>query len=56
MDKVYCIKCGKELVEVTLDEGVFPSCLHCQIKYTIHGTGCDGSLFVVGAEVLTVKF
>lgn len=52
----FCPKCGKALVEVKLNAGAFPSCLFCGIKYTIHGTGVDESLFVLGAETLKIEF
>jgi hypothetical protein len=52
----YCIKCGHKLVLIKLDEGEFPCCIPCKIRYTIHGTGAEGSLFVVGAESLKIYF
>jgi hypothetical protein len=56
MDEWYCMNCGKQLVKVKLDEGDFPCCLDCAIKYTIHGTGVGDSLFVVGADSLKITF
>jgi len=57
-EKWYCMKCGHPLITIKLDEpqGESPVCLDCKILYSIHGTGVDGSLFVAGAETLTIPF
>ena len=52
----FCPKCGRCLVDIKLDEGEVTCCLECKIRYTIHGTGVDGSLFLIGAETLTLTF
>lgn len=52
----FCPLCGGHLVDIKLDEGEFPSCFDCKVRYTIHGTGVGGSLFVIGADVLIIHF
>lgn len=53
----HCMKCGHSLtvVHTKIPAGEATVCMLCNILYTIHGTGVEGSLFMAGAETFNAE-